>query len=176
VGLLASTSGRLYSSAFYALRDTRTPLKFAALRVALTVALGYLFALPMPLWLGIDRRWGVAGLTLSAGIAGWVEFALLRRSLQTRIGNVPYSIVRLLKLWLAALIAGAAALGIRHLSPTHHPVVTGAIVLIPYGHGNLDRLRRVARPAPPLAAGAYTLNRVGAPHLPAFTSGPICVR
>ena len=29
VGLLASTSGRLYSSAFYALRDTRTPLNFA---------------------------------------------------------------------------------------------------------------------------------------------------
>lgn len=132
VGLLASTSGRLYSSAFYALRDTRTPLKFAALRVGLTVALGYLFALPLPLWLGVDRKWGVAGLTLSAGIAGWVEFALLRRSLQTRIGNVPYSIARLLKLWLAALVAGVAALGIRHLSPTHHPVVTGAIVLIPY--------------------------------------------
>ena len=30
VGLLATTSGRLYSSAFYALRDTRTPLNFAS--------------------------------------------------------------------------------------------------------------------------------------------------
>ena len=29
VGLVASTSGRLCSSAFYALRDTRTPLRFA---------------------------------------------------------------------------------------------------------------------------------------------------
>ncbi len=29
VGLLASTSGRLYASTFYALRDTRTPLRFA---------------------------------------------------------------------------------------------------------------------------------------------------
>ena len=29
VGLLASTLGRLYSSAYYALRDTRTPLRYA---------------------------------------------------------------------------------------------------------------------------------------------------
>src|ERR1700753_3271633 len=45
VGLLAVTLGRLYSSAFYALRDTRTPLRFAILRVILTGVLGYLFAL-----------------------------------------------------------------------------------------------------------------------------------
>ena len=48
VGLLATTSGRLYSSAFYALRDTRTPLNFAVIRVMLTLLLGYLFALPLP--------------------------------------------------------------------------------------------------------------------------------
>src|SRR5262249_36896236 len=36
VGLLASTLGRLYSSAYYALRDTRTPLRFAIVRVILT--------------------------------------------------------------------------------------------------------------------------------------------
>jgi putative peptidoglycan lipid II flippase len=34
VGLLASTLGRLYSSTYYALRDTRTPLRYAVLRVA----------------------------------------------------------------------------------------------------------------------------------------------
>ena len=48
VGLLASTLGRLYASTYYALQDTRTPLRFAILRVALTIALGYLFALPLP--------------------------------------------------------------------------------------------------------------------------------
>src|SRR5262249_6926471 len=36
-GLLATTSGRLYSSAFYALRETRTPLRYAVLRVTLTL-------------------------------------------------------------------------------------------------------------------------------------------
>ena len=39
VGLLASTLGRLYSSTYYALRDTRTPLNFAVIRVALTTGL-----------------------------------------------------------------------------------------------------------------------------------------
>ena len=34
VGLLASTLGRLYSSSYYALRDTRTPLRFAIVRRA----------------------------------------------------------------------------------------------------------------------------------------------
>ena len=93
VGLLASTLGRLYSSGFYALRDTRTPLRFAIVRVVLTSALGYVAALPLPHLLGIEPRWGVAGLTISAGIASWVEFALLQRALRRRTGHVglPFS-------------------------------------------------------------------------------------
>src|SRR5271156_4829837 len=72
VGLLPSTLGRLYSSTYYALRDTRTPLRFAILRVALTSILGYLCAIPLPPAVGIEPRWGVAGLTISAGIASWI--------------------------------------------------------------------------------------------------------
>ncbi len=34
-------AGRLYSSTYYALRDTRTPLRYAIVRVSLTTALGY---------------------------------------------------------------------------------------------------------------------------------------
>ena len=132
-GLLASTSGRLYSSAFYALRDTRTPLKFAVVRVALTLGLGYFFALPLPPLLHIDRRWGVAGLTLSAGIAGWLEFVLLRRALHKNIGIVPFAVPRLLKLWLAALLAAAVGYGIKLVLPFHAPLIVGPFVLLPYG-------------------------------------------
>ena len=89
VGLLASTQGRLYSSAFYALKDTRTPLRFAIIRICLTTALGYLSVRHLPMWIGIDARWGIAGLTASAGVAGWVEFILLRRALGQRIGSEP---------------------------------------------------------------------------------------
>ena len=58
VGLLASTLGRLYSSTYYALRDTRTPLRYAIVRVALTTVLGYVFAIPLPRLLGIAPEWG----------------------------------------------------------------------------------------------------------------------
>ena len=132
VGLLASTLGRLYASTYYALRDTRTPLRYASLRVALTVGLGYLCALPLPRWLGIDPHWGAAGLTASAGVAGWVEFTLLRRTLNARIGatGVPASLIA--KLWGASAVGAAVAWGVK-LSIVAHPVVTAIVVLTPYG-------------------------------------------
>ena len=55
--------------------------RYAIVRVALTTVLGYLFAIPLPRWLGVPALWGAAGLTASAGIAGWVEMLLLRRTL-----------------------------------------------------------------------------------------------
>jgi putative peptidoglycan lipid II flippase len=107
VGLLASTMGRLYSSTFYALRDTRTPLRYAIVRVVLTTALGYFFALVLPGMLGIDARLGAAGLTLSAGLAGWVEFYFLRRALDARIGRTRLVPSRMARLWFAAIVSAA---------------------------------------------------------------------
>jgi putative peptidoglycan lipid II flippase len=107
VGLLASTMGRLYSSTYYAMRDTRTPLRFAVVRVVLTTLLGYFFALVLPGLLGLDRKLGAAGLTASAGIAGWVEFYLLRREMDKRIGRTRLIPARTARLWMAALIAAA---------------------------------------------------------------------
>jgi putative peptidoglycan lipid II flippase len=133
VGLLASTLGRLYSSTYYALHDTRTPLRYAVVRVALTTILGYLFALPLPVALGINPKWGVAGLTASAGIAGWIEFALLRRTLNRRIGKTGLAGSYVLKLWLAALVAAGIGWGLRLLVGNLNPIPLAAIVLGGYG-------------------------------------------
>jgi putative peptidoglycan lipid II flippase len=133
VGLLASTLGRLYSSTYYALRDTRTPLRFAVVRVALTAALGYLCALRLPGWIGIDARWGVAGLTASAGVAGWVEFALLRRALNRRIGSTGLPAPFVAKLWTAAAVAAAAAWAVKLGIGRHNPILAGIAILGPYG-------------------------------------------
>jgi putative peptidoglycan lipid II flippase len=133
VGLLASSLGRLYSSTYYALRDTRTPLRFAIVRVTLTTILGLFFALRLPQMVGIDRAWGVAGLTASAGIAGWVEFLLLRWKLHQRIGAVQPEGTFLGKLWISAGVAALAAWGVKLAIGHHHPVVVGIAVLIPYG-------------------------------------------
>ena len=124
VGLLAVTLGRLYSSAFYALRDTKTPLRYAMIRVALTGGLGYLFALPLrplliaalraahvplPLIQGSTVPYGAIALTATAGVAGWLEFLLLRRALSRRIGPVPLSRSYLASLWGAAIASGVSA-------------------------------------------------------------------
>jgi len=133
VGLLASTLGRLYASTYYAMRDTRTPLRYAVLRVALTIGAGYLCALPLPRLLGIDPRWGAAGLTASAGVAGWVEFAMLRRSLNARIGStgVPAGLVA--RLWASAAVGAAVAWAIKLAIGQVHPVIAGTVILVPYG-------------------------------------------
>jgi putative peptidoglycan lipid II flippase len=133
VGLLATTMGRLYSSTYYALHDTRTPLRFAVLRVILTTVLGYLFALPLPRLLGIDPHWGAAGLTASAGIAGWIEFLLLRSRLKDRIGATGLSPRFLASLWGAAVIGAAAGWGMRALAAHQVAFVTRVLVLATYG-------------------------------------------
>jgi len=132
VGLLASTMGRLYSSTYYALRDTRTPLRYAALRVGLTTVLGYFCAILLPPMIGIPSRWGTAGLTASAGIAGWIEFALLRRTLNRRLGPTGLPASLLARLWLCALAAAGLAWAIKLSVPSASPVILAVLVLGPY--------------------------------------------
>jgi putative peptidoglycan lipid II flippase len=135
VGLLASTQARLYSSTFYALKDTRTPLRFAVIRIALTTILGYLCALVIPPRFGLDSMWGVPGLTASAGVSGWVEFILLRRSLSARIGHEAVGASYLARLWASALAAAGLAWVIKLNLPAtlHDPRLRALFILIPYG-------------------------------------------
>jgi len=133
VGLLATALGRLYSSAFYALLDTRTPLRFALIRVVLTIALGVPFALYLPRWIGIDPKWGVAGLTASAGIAGWVEFVLLRNGLGKRIGKTSLTASFTARLWIVAFTAGLLAYLVKLQVGTTHPILLASLALPLYG-------------------------------------------
>jgi putative peptidoglycan lipid II flippase len=133
VGLLATTMGRLYSSTYYALHDTRTPLRFASVRVVLTTVLGYLFALPLPRLLGIDPHWGAAGLTASAGIAGWIEFLLLRSRMNRRIGVTGLSPRFIASLWAAAAVGAAVGWEVRRLTEHQNQFVARVLVLATYG-------------------------------------------
>ncbi len=133
VGLLATTLGRLYASMYYALKDTRTPLRYALLRVLMTAGLGYVCALPLPPLLGLNPRWGVVGLTASAGICGWLELGLLRYSLRGQIGKtgIPASFV--FKLWVAAVTGAAAGWGGKAWIGLTHPVLLAIVSLGLYG-------------------------------------------
>jgi putative peptidoglycan lipid II flippase len=129
VGLLATTLGRLYSSAFYALHDTRTPLRIALVRVTLASVLGYLFAMHLPRMLGIELQWGTAALALSSSLVGWVEFTLLRSRLNARLGKTGVSVRYVLTLWAAAIAAGAAGFAVKLGSAGLHRLVTAAVTL-----------------------------------------------
>ena len=134
VGLLAATQARLLSAAFWALRDTRTPLAFALVRVTLTAVAGWAVALPLRARFGWDVGWAAAGLTASAGAAGWLEYWLLRRALVARIGAFSVGARTTVRCWVAAIFGALPAFALHRLVPlVGHPVVEGALVLGLFG-------------------------------------------
>ena len=144
IGLLPGTLARLYSSGFYALRDTRTPLYFAVARVSLSAGLGWLLAFPlrplviraleatglsMPRLRGVDVAiaLGAVGLSAASGIVSWIEYALLRGTLRRRIGAIPSNAAHMARLFGAGLAASAAGIAVARvaiprLAPSLHPV------------------------------------------------------
>ena len=80
-------------------------------------------------------------MTLSAGIAGWVEFVLLRRAMHRRIGVVPYQVSRVARLWVSGVAAAALGYALKHALPhylavmrgPHSPLLIGPCVLIVFG-------------------------------------------
>ena len=184
VGLLAGTLARLYASAFYALHDARTPLRFATVRVLVAACLAYLAVRHLAHWLGAPALLGCAGITAASGVAAWLEFLLLRRALRHRIGPTGVGARRLMRLWalgsggrrrgggsestlgarLRALCGRARLLG-RPASPgagaspraDGGPPAAPLWRHLPCPHAGTRRLRgvRCLRPAPaPLSAGA----------------------
>jgi putative peptidoglycan lipid II flippase len=100
VGLPAQASVKLFASAFYALGDTRTPVRIAALSVALSAALA---ALAMQVL-------GAAGIALGAALAAWVNVTLLVRALGRRTGPIPPATRALVAVLAGALGATAGGL------------------------------------------------------------------
>ncbi|HUP40448.1 MAG TPA: murein biosynthesis integral membrane protein MurJ [Vicinamibacterales bacterium] len=133
IGLLATTSARLYSSSYYALRDTRTPLRYALVHVGIATVLGYVAAIPLPPVIGLASVWGTVGLTTAASIGGWVELLLLRRSLNRRIGHTGLPLSLGVRLWSAAFAAAAVAWIIKVSLPDTHPILRAAGILVPFG-------------------------------------------
>jgi len=145
VGLLAGTMGRLYASASYALGDAVTPLRFAVVRVTLGAALGWAAALYLPGMLQVDARWGVAALTAASGVAGWVEFALLRRALARRVGRTGVRAKRMAALWFLAAVAGLLSVAATRLIGDRSALLVAFVAAGVFGatYLGLTRLARV---------------------------------
>jgi len=115
LGLPASASSRALSSAFYALRQTKTPAVIAGVRVGLSMAIGASLMFPLDR-LGVGAlRYGVAGLALGSAVGAWVEYLLLRRHLARHLGSHGPGSNRVLRMLLAGAMALVLGLGTRTL-------------------------------------------------------------
>jgi len=158
VGLVASTATRLFSSTFFALRDTRTPARVAVIRVLSAALLGLILMIqfePIPAqtigsrflsvpanavdW-GIFTGWtidgqhlGPFGLALGSGLAAWIEWDLLRRALRERIGAVGARMGVVGRMFGAALLAAAAGWGARALAGGLDPLAAGLVIFPVFG-------------------------------------------
>ena len=102
--------------------------------MAVPVATTPAFTPGVPTALFAAPIWGAAGLTASAGVAGWVEMLMLRRTLNRRIGSTGLPVAFLFQLWGGALASGAGAWALKAaLSAGVHPIVVALCVLPLYG-------------------------------------------
>ncbi len=148
VALTATTATRLYNSTFFALRDTKTPAKVAALRVLIAAGLGFLFMIQFEAVdlfgrtvgpglfseLRIDDTpdpifFGAVGLALGSGIAAWIEWFILRRILGRRVGKIRAGADTLVRIVVAAVVATAVAWATRLVVPAIHPIPDAALIL-----------------------------------------------
>ncbi len=147
-GLLASTSTRIYQSAFFALRDTKTPARVAGLRVLTSGLVGAALMIQFePVTLGgwtipagvfanvrvAGLPLGPVGLAFGAAVGAWLEWTLLRGRLARRIGVVGTGGAQLVRMFGAALAAAAVAHAVRIAVSSLHPVPLAAVVAATFG-------------------------------------------
>jgi len=147
-GLIASTGSRVYQSAFFALRDTRSPARIAAARVAVSavagaglmvqfepIVLGGL-AIPAGVFGGVavaGLPLGPVGLALGATAGAWVEWALLRARLARHVGRCGVEARLLARMFAAALVAALAGHSARLLLAGAHPLFLAVATAAVFG-------------------------------------------
>lgn len=133
LGLPATASSRVLSSAFYALHDTRTPARIAYLRVAVSSVGGFLLMFPLDRFSVSSRHLGAAGLALGASAGGWFEYVLLRRALARRIGGHGPGSSPVLRTVLASAVAVGVGVVVEGALPPAHPALVAVETLVPVG-------------------------------------------
>ncbi len=118
VGIVPATLGRLVATSFFAMHDTRTPLRFALARIIVGALLSVLFLFVIPQFLPPDffaghEVWRVAGLSIGGSIAFWLEFALLRAAFERKLGPPEKRRGHLSKLLISVVIAAAVGIALR---------------------------------------------------------------
>jgi putative peptidoglycan lipid II flippase len=147
LGLLASTATRVYQSAFFALKDTLTPARAAIVRVIVALAAGAVLmvqfepvtilgvTIPAGALASFDALGlplGPLGLAAGATLGAWVEWALLKRALTSRLGAVGAGATPLARMFAAALTAAFGAHAMSRYSSAH-PLLDAVVAAAVFG-------------------------------------------
>jgi putative peptidoglycan lipid II flippase len=143
IGLLASTSSRVLQTTFFALGDTRTPARTAALRMlfGVVVAVPAMFALDrlpvsaLPFFHGADDglRLGSVGLALGATAGAWLERLVLGWALRRRLSHFTPAGGESARQAVAALVSVLPAAALSWLLAAVHPSIRAAGVFLVLG-------------------------------------------
>ena len=98
-------------------------------------------------------------------MAAWIEFLLLRRWLDARIGVVPIPVRLGLGAAAAAIVAGAAGFGASELAATvtHHTVIISVAAIAVFGVVYLGAMAAANVPEAGDFVRRFTRRRRGAP-------------
>ncbi|HPI41293.1 MAG TPA: lipid II flippase MurJ, partial [Pseudobdellovibrionaceae bacterium] len=114
ISLVASSEGRLFNSAFYAMKNTQTPLKISILQVVSSTFLGLMGLFLVTQVFQRQDLWTPVVLTLSSSVASWIAWFSARRNLNKTFGAEFGSTKGYkTKLILIALGASFLALGVK---------------------------------------------------------------
>jgi putative peptidoglycan lipid II flippase len=138
IGLLGQSTGKLFASGFYALRDTRTPVRLAVISLAVSSLLAWGFMG----WLG------PAGIALGSSLGATLNLMLQLRLLDRRIGAVlarpDWRAVAITV--LAGLLATAAGAGVANLTGAMGTVLRALVALGIFGVTYLLLTRMLGHP------------------------------
>ena len=111
LGLLPANGGRVLVTTMYATGDTRTPARISIIRIIISAAASA--ALMFVFIRTLGPVLAVLGLCLGSALGSWMEFIMLRRNVNRRLGD---SVTSGLSLTSIAMVCVPLALGIRALA------------------------------------------------------------
>jgi putative peptidoglycan lipid II flippase len=113
IGLWAFSAVRIVTATFFALQDTRTPVKTAAISIIANVVFSILLMRPL------DH----GGLALAVSLASIVNLILLTKALNTKVGHIDWRSIRSSTCRTVACsgVAGGAVWGAKAVIPSGNP-------------------------------------------------------
>jgi putative peptidoglycan lipid II flippase len=108
IGLFAYGASRIVQCGYFAIKDTVTPTKVAAIALVMNICLNAILMFPMKL----------AGLALATSISGIISFFILFTILQTKLGGL--QVRSLLEFSLKVLCASIVMGEVCYIASTYH--------------------------------------------------------